>query len=168
MIKLKLILEKLASEIGDLNNIESYSYNNNSFKTEDGWEVNVYFQLYNDEELGILNLKDMLDSSVYNVVYSVEGEQSQYQKSSLKTYFKIIKTVFNIFKDFVKSRKVDGLTFFAASILKRPFLSVANSQKNKLYKAIVMNYLKELPNWVMKDIELNNFKGFMIYNKNNE
>jgi hypothetical protein len=165
MIKLKLILEKLVSEVGDLNNIESYSYNDSRFRTEEGWEINVYFQLYNDEELEILNLKDMLGSSVYNIVFSVEGEQSQYQKSSLKTYFKIIKTVFNISKDFVKSRKVDGLTFFAAD---KKGLFKTDSQKDKLYKAIVMNSLKELPNWIMKDIELDNFKGFMIYNKNNE
>jgi hypothetical protein len=166
MIKLKLLYERLLKEVGDFENIKTYPYSNDSFVTEQGWRVNVIFQEYNNQDLEDLNINTQFyPGPIYAIGFEVEGVQSQFNKTSLNEYLKILKTVTQICSDFLKKNDPNGLTFFAANKDDSKFL-VSDPQKSKLYKLIVTQQL--LKNNKYKIVNLNllsGFKGFMIYKK---
>jgi hypothetical protein len=166
MIKLKILYEQLLKEIGDLENIQPYPYSNNSFITEQGWEVDVDFQLYNEEDLKALNLNTKFyQPPIYNVVFTVEKVESQFIKTTLIEYLKILKTVTQICYDFLKKNNPNGLTFFAANKDESNFLTT-DPQKIKLYKLIVTKQLLKTNKYKTVNLNLYNmFEGFMIYKK---
>lgn len=166
MIKLKIILENLLKEVGDLDNIGTYKVINNSFITDLGLKVNIYFQEYDIQDLKALNLNtNIYQPPVYNVVFNVEGDEHQFIKTDLKEYLKIIKTVANVCEEFIKNNNINGLTFFAAS-KNRNELFKTDPQKSKFYKVIILKQLTKIPNWGLVNLPLDDeFKGFMIYKK---
>lgn len=166
MIKLKLLYERLLKEVGDFENIKTHSYSNNSFTTEQGWRVNVDFQKYNNEDLEALSINTKFyPSPIYNVVFSVEGVQSQFNKTSLHEYLRILKTVTQICSDFLKKNDPNGLIFFSANKDESKFLTT-DPQKSELYKLIVMQQLLKNNKYKMIDLPVDEkFKGFMIYKK---
>ena len=166
MIKLRILYEQLLKEVGDLENINPYPYSNNSFTTEQGWKVNVYFQKYDDEDLQALNINTKFyPSPVYNVVFDVEGEESQFSKTTLEEYYKIIKTVAEICTDFIKENNPKGLTFLAAN-KDRNILFKTDPQKSKFYKVIVLKHLTKIQGWGLVNLSpFDGFEGFMIYKK---
>lgn len=166
MIKLKLIYEQLLKEVGDLENIKSYPYTSNSFSTDLGLKVNVKFQEYDNRDIEALNLNTKYyQAPIFNVVFDVEGDESQFTKTTLNEYLKIIKTVTEICKDFIKEKNPNGLTFFAAS-KNRNNLFKTDPQKSKFYKVIVTKQLSKIQGWGLVNLPLDNeFEGFMMYKK---
>lgn len=166
MIKLKLLYEHLLKEVGDFENIKTYSYSNNSFTTEQGWRVNVVFQELNNEDLDALNINTQFyPGPIYTIGFEVEGVQSQFNKTSLHEYLRILKTVTQICSDFLKENDLNGLTFFAANKDESKFLTT-DPQKSELYKLIVIQQLLKNNKYKMVDLPVDEkFKGFMIYKK---
>jgi len=166
MIKLKIIYEHILKEVGDLENIESYPYSNNAFITDLGLKVNVRFQEYNNNDIEALNINPKhYPAPLYNVVFDVEGDESQFTKTTLNEYYKIIKTVTEICLDFIKENNPNGLTFFAAS-KNRNNLFKTDPQKSKFYKVIVVKQLSKIKGWGLVNLPLDDeFEGFMMYKK---
>ena len=165
MIKLKILLEQLIKEVGDLENIKPYPHSNNTFTTEQGWKVDVEFEELNDEDLRELNINTKFyPAPVYNVVFKVEGVESQFTKTSTAGYLKILKTVVTICYDFIKEKDPNGLTFFAAN--KDNQYLTTDPQKIKMYKIVVMGQLLKNNEYKMVDLKLySGLEGFMIYKK---
>jgi len=166
MIKLKLLYEQILKEVGDLENIKSYLYSNNSFKTNQEWRVDVEFKEFDNKEIEALGINiKYYPSPIYNVNFNIEGDESQFSKTTLDEYLKIIKTVVEICKDFIEEKHPNGLVFSAAS--KNPNnLFTTDPQKSKFYKVVVIKQLNKTPGWKLIDLPLDDkFKGFMMYNK---
>jgi hypothetical protein len=166
MIKLKIIYEQLLKEVGDLENIKSYPYSNNSFSTNLGVRVNVRFQEYDNKDIEALNLNTKYyQAPIFNVVFDVEGDENQFIKTTLDEYLKIIKTVTEICIDFIKEKNPNGLTFFAAS-KNRNNLFQTDPQKSKFYKVIVAKQISQISGWGLVNLPLDDkFEGFMMYKK---
>lgn len=164
LLELKLHLINIIKESGDLENIDAYQYKNNQFETEEGWKVKVVF---NKVPNGYLDYFKLPSNSI-NVGYSIEGNESQHEKTTYSKLIKILKTVSDIVIDYAnKNKKVEGLMFFAASKDSAKLLTHSDPQKTAIYKAIVLKRISKLGlNWTVRDLELDNdYKGFLIYKK---
>lgn len=166
MIELKILLEKLIKEVGELDSIESYPYKNNSFTTSEGWRVDVNFNKWNDEDLQFLDINTVhYPSPIFNVGFTVEGVESQFSTTTSLEYLKILKTVTSICYDFIRKNNPNGLTFFAANKDESKFLTT-DPQKMKIYKLIVMKQLLKNNTYKLVDLNLSStYRGFMIYKK---
>jgi hypothetical protein len=91
-LSLKVILENIIKETGDLKNITPYNYNNGEFTTEEGWRVVVKFHHIKEPDYGYLNLP-FRQKNVKSVGYTIEGEQSQYKKTTYSKLIKILKKI---------------------------------------------------------------------------
>mgnify|MGYP007083420982 FL=1 len=168
MIKLKILLEQIIKEYGDLDKIPVYPHQNNKFTTDEGWNVEVKFDEWDEEYLKAININtEIYKPPVYNVSYAVEGIETQFTKSTYGSLIKILKTVVDICEDFIKEQKPNGLILFAANRNEDKILSITDPSKTKLYHAIAIKYIfKNLPNYTLVDISnFKGFDGFMIYNK---
>lgn len=167
MIRLKLIYEQILKEVGDLENIKQYSYSSNSFTTDQGWKVNVDFRELDKEELFLLKLKsEYYPGPIFNISFTVEGDETQFSKTNMHEYLKIIKTITEICKDFILKENPNGLVFFAANKDKEEIFSKTDPQKSKFYKAIVVKQLSKIQGWRLINISLyDEFEGFMMYKK---
>ncbi len=162
MIKLKTLYEHLIREVGELENIDPHSFSQFSpnvyeFKTDDGLNVEVWF-----EENYI---KHVL---CWNVGYRLDGVESQLKKETYKYLIKVIKTVFDIIVDWVKNNpEVEHLSLFAGNKDESKSLSHTDDQKHNLYKIIYLKNKHKLPGeWVHREIEVfKGFKGFVISKK---
>jgi len=173
MIKLKIILEQVIKEVGDLDKIEPYKWNKVSkteyeFFDKDNDKIYVRFQLFTKQDLEYLkfssNIKDL--TKVYNVTYSIKGIESQYKKDNYSSLLQIIKTIFDIVKDFISNENPSGLLFFAGNKNEDFILSKTDPQKEMLYKAVLLKNLKNFPGWSFADSNLDDdFKGFIFYKK---
>jgi hypothetical protein len=162
LLELKLHLIKIIKESGDLENIEAYPYKNNKFETEEGWKVQVSFKNLPEDYYDYFNLP----MNTVNVGYSIEGNQSQYEKTTYSKLIKVLKTVSDITINYAKqNKKIEGLTFFAANKQADKLLTHTDSQKTSIYKAIVLNRISKLgSNWTVRDLELDSgYKGFLLY-----
>lgn len=166
MIQLRILLEKVIKEVGDLENIKPYPYVNTSFTTEQGWKITTDFQPYKLEDLKTLGINiEYHQPPIYNVVFQVEGVESQFTKTNTSEYLKILKTVTQICYDFIRKNDPNGLTFFAANKNDIDFMK-SDPQKHKLYKLIVMKQLLKDNKYKMVDLDVyKGFEGFMIYKK---
>lgn len=167
-ILLRLLLEEIIKEIGDLENIHPYPYKGNSFVTDEGWKVKVYFDLPLTSNLDAYNIPtNPLRKEATEIAYDVEGVESQFKKTTYQELIKIIKTISEIVLKFIKSHpEKKAFVFFGAS--KKGNAFETDAQKNKLYKAVIINQIKKSlgEEWILKNIDLsNNFKGFTIYKK---
>jgi len=173
MIKLKILLEKVIKEVGDLDKIEPYKWYKISkriyrFDDKDNDEIIVKFNLFDKEDISALNFSSNIENldKVYNVSYSVKGSESQYKKDDYFFLLKIIKTVYNIVKDFIINESPSGLMFFAGNKNEDFILSKTDPQKGMLYKSVLLKNLKNFPGWSFADSNLDDdFKGFIFYKK---
>ena len=169
MIKLKLLLEQIVKEVGELENIIPYEYkkfsnNEYSFKTEDGLTVDVGFSLYDKDDLKQLEL----EGDVYNMVFSLENDQSQHKKENYGYLMRVIKTVFDINMEFIKQHpQVKNITLFAGNKDKDKFLTQTDKQKSNLYLVTFLKNRSKIPgNWWYKEVKIDEgFKGILIYKK---
>jgi len=166
-LTIKLILLEIIKEAGDLKNIIPYDYNDNSFVTNEGLNVKVKLDLIPFAEFDQMHIP-ISRSKVRNVSYTVEGEQSQYKKTTYKELIKILKTVSEIVKKEIEAdENIRGLVIFAAHKNPQYLTTHTDPQKSKLYTSILINQILELGGWNMRslDIEESTFKGILLYKK---
>jgi hypothetical protein len=165
-LSLKLILENIIKEVGDLNNIQPYKYQNNEFVTEEGWKVTVSIDDIDDAYYEYINLP-FKQKYIKVISYKVEGEQSQYKKTTYTKLIKILKTVTDIIIEYINNNSnIKALLIFAANKNPDKLLSSTDPQKSEMYKAIILKQISQLnQKWTLKDIDIVNYKGFLIYKK---
>ena len=76
MIKLKILLEQILKEVGEIENIEPYSFNKNgnkfNFNTNDNLKVEVRFEKWDKDNAEFLGIEE----NSYNLIYEIEGDQT--------------------------------------------------------------------------------------------
>jgi hypothetical protein len=156
---------RILQEVGDLENVEPYPYENNSFTTDEGWKVKVDFDIIPFSAFEQLNLPTKRRNT-YNVGYHINGEQSQYKKTTYKQLIRILKTVSNIIIDFIKNKDtVEVLVFLAANKDPQKLITHTDPQKSAIYKVIIVKSISKLGlGWKLRDIEIGGpeFKGFVL------
>lgn len=176
LLELKRQADRLIKEIGDLERVEPYSYQQiisaknvaiYQFKTDEDWTVRVQISTLGQPEFDSLKLPGKRENA-YNIAYSVEGEQSQYKKTTYSKLIKILKTITYIVLEFVKKYPdAEALIFLAANKDPQKLLSNTDSQKSAIYKTIVIKQMNSFGhNWKLRDINVGddvNFTGFAIY-----
>jgi hypothetical protein len=173
VIKLKILLEQIIKEVGDLDNIPSYKFQklnptNYTFSDIDNDDVLVSFNKHDSNEVEqLIGDNSKVDRSlIYNVVYKIKKEESQYKQTGYKELIKIIKTIYEIIKEFINDKQPTGLTFFAANKNSDFILSKTDPQKGMLYKSILLKNIQNFPGWSYLDSDLDSdFKGFLMYKK---
>lgn len=166
LLEMRLSLLNILNEVGDLEGVEAYPYSNNTFTTDEGWQVKVDLSVIPFGEFQLLNIPTKRFNTI-NVEYTIEGEQSQYKKATYKELIKILKTVSDIVLQYVKDNpNTEALVFFAANKDPQNLLTKTDPQKSKLYKTIVVKRLSLLgPDWKLRNVEIggSDFSGFVIY-----
>ena len=156
---------RILKEIGDLENIEPYTYQNNSFTTDENWKVKVDFDIVPFTSFEQLNLPTKRRNT-YNVSYDVNGDQSQYSKTSYKQLIKILKTVSDIVIDFVKGKDtVEALCFLAANKDPKKLITNTDPQKSAIYKTIIVKNISKMDSkWKLREVEIggSEFMGFVL------
>lgn len=169
LIEMRHQYVRMLQEVGDLENIESYSYENNSFTTDENWKVKVDFDVVPFAEFEQLNLPTKRRNT-YNVSYDVNGDQSQYEKTTYRQLIRILKTVSDIVKDFIKANtEVEALTFLAANKDPQKLLTHTDPQKSAIYKTIIVKAISKLgPSWKLREVEIGGtqFSGFVLLKTN--
>jgi hypothetical protein len=173
LLSLKILLEEVINEIGDFKNINSYEFkslNNNEYIFNVGDDkVNVYFEKMDPNQIQAMNEfldKDFFKENIYNVVYDIEGVQSQFTKSNYSILVKILKTVTDIIVDFIDNNDVSFLTFYSMDKTGQTMFKT-DPQKTKLNKIIITQNMNKLPGWKYRDINLGgSFEGTALYKDN--
>lgn len=169
MISLVLEYKRMLKEVGDLVNIIPYEFkktnsNKYEFKTNDNLNILVLFSPYDKDDCEELNI----DFPAYNISYYVEGIETQFKKTDYNYLMKIIKTIFNISLDWIKSNpNINNITILAANKNKDKFLSQTDPQKDKLYKSIIISNLNKFPgDWNFKRLDIDkDYNRLLIYKK---
>jgi hypothetical protein len=164
-LSLKIILESIIKETGDLAGIISYDYTNGEFTTEEGWKVIVKLSHIKEPDYSYLNLP-FRQRNVKAVEYTIEGEQSQYKKTTYSKLIKILKTVSDITIEYINNNpNLQALVFFAANKDPDQLLSNTDPQKSAIYKAIILKQISQLgQKWIVKDIDIHaSYNGFILY-----
>lgn len=163
------LIEKI-EEAFDFNNIEIgkiQKFSNTSYYFEiiiDENETDVYVDFIptKPERVKLFPLIQNADT-IYNVAFSIgdEGITTQYQKTNIKTYLKILKTVSSCVKIFISDNNPDVLIFRATGKRDKDDIDL---QKMNIYRAICD---KHLPN--NYSIENTSFpdgkEGFLAFNR---
>jgi hypothetical protein len=156
---------RILHEVGDLENVEAYPYENNNFTTDENWKVKVDFDVVPFTEFEQLNLPTKRGNT-YNVSYDVNGEQSQYKKTTYKQLIRILKTVSDIVVDFVKGKDtVEALGFLAANKDPQKLITHTDPQKSAIYKVIIVKSISKLGSkWKLREVEIGGpeFRGFVL------
>ena len=163
---LKLILESIIKEAGDLKGIIPYDYTNGEFTTEEGWKVIVKFSHIKEPDYSYLNLP-FRQRNVKAVEYTIEGKQSQYKKTTYSKLIKILKTISDITIEYINDNpNLQALVILAAN-KDDQLLSRTDPQKSAIYKAITLKQISQLgQKWIVKDIDISAYlNGFIIYKK---
>ena len=165
LLEMRVQYLRILQEVGDLDNIESYPYQDSSFVTEEGWKVEVGFEVIPYAEFEQLNIPTKRRNTI-NVSYSINGEHSQHSKTTYKQLIRILKTVSDIIKDFVKGNsRVEALVFLAANKDSKKLLTHTDPQKSAIYKSIVVKSVSKLDSkWKLRDFEIGGpeFAGFAL------
>jgi hypothetical protein len=152
IIKLTELYKQIINEYGDLQNIEPYSFTKTTNKYtffSDEIEVNVSVEFDNVKSLEVKldtvskiyydNMKK--DDVSYNVSFEIEGIQSQFTKTNLSVYNRIMKTIVIIIQDFINIKKPYGLWIFGTN---KKGLSMSDAQKNIIYYNISKYYMPSM------------------------
>ena len=147
------ILKEVLSEVGDLSKVEPYQFDDSSpldyrFDLEDGTQVRVNFApLSTVSRYGTFTALSKLYTDTqrdrrreYNVSFTVGGSQHQYQKSDLKSFNKLLKTVVECIKSFMQKNDPTALWIFGVD--KKGKLA-GDRQKNILYQALTKNNMPD-------------------------
>jgi len=166
-----IIKESSIKEIGDLKNIQTYSYqkikpNSYTFETEFG-NVDVNFDefFYKDWE-GFKVDYNQYDYSgkVYNISYTIDDVTSQIEKTNYKELIKIMSTIRDIVEDFISSSSPYALLMFG--IDKSGGVS-SDKQKNSLYLLLASKHLP--PNYRISKATIKDpgieYKGYVMFKK---
>ena len=77
----------------------------------------------------------------YNIAYEVSGSEIQFAESDMKTLLKILSTIVDIVKDFIKKNQPEVM--FLQAIEKND----TSKQKANLYQAFLKQGIKQLPRY---------------------
>lgn len=148
-IKLVLLLKEILAEIGDLNNIQPYSYNKLSETDEeirykfidiDDNIATVKFQTFESIEYSQESLPSILEDKLsYNVSFDIEDELLQYKKINLDKLNRIFKTIHDIILEFLNEYSPDFL--FIKGTSDYELFSPEFTQKDKIYYNIIVQNL---------------------------
>ena len=152
IIKLTELYKQIINEYGDLQNIEPYKFikNINTYTfSSDEIEVNVSVEFQNIKSLEIkLNTVSKIyydnmkkEDVSYNVLFEIEGIQSQFTKTNLSIYNRIMKTIVIIIQDFINTKKPYGLWIFGTN---KKGLPTSDKQKNIIYYNISKYYMPSM------------------------
>lgn len=170
-IKILKLLHEMINEVGDLKNIQPFNYN----ITNDGGEfdaivnnkklkVEVKFQKTPHDVKHLFKFPPSASpdhKEIYNVGFSVEGNDEQFSKENYNILIRILKTVVDIIiKSLSKYPKDSIFTFFATSKIGKGY---QDPQKLQLYKLIMQSNLPD--GWRMGTAKL--LKNELIFVTNN-
>ena len=178
-----IITESYITEVGDLNNIIPYNYetiNKFTYRFESNvGEVDVEIEnLDTYKDLDDDGIKFVTKSQIfnqnyngqtlYNISFTLNGDDTQALKTNLKEFNRIIKTVTIIIKKFIRLEKPFGLFISGANRDKTSL--EPDKVKNTLWLTIATGVGKNLPGYRIDRGVLNfiwySFEGFMIYQTN--
>ena len=117
------------------------------------------FEIYIEEELSYVNVEfdrggDAAKEfflppayrnvkSFYNVGFDIDGTETQYAKTNLKTLLQIMSTIVDIVKYFIETRQPDALCFIATEKNRNN----NNLQKSNLYQAFIKKGINSIPGY---------------------
>lgn len=174
-IKLKALLYEVISEVGDIENIDSYSFTKNSnqtyeFETEQGDKVKVIFLV---APLSILKIKDPLVDKFINIGFTISGSETQLKKTTYSYLIKILKTITDVIVDYLKTNHPKYLFLSATNKSDEKSMIEFDNQKSRLYQAIMIKNINKLPEyngkWKYKILDnVYGMKGdsILLYNGN--
>lgn len=132
-------------EVGDLKNVRTITYKQNSDGTYEFASpvgiVEVDFVDFDVSEWENVEVqyKDFdYNQPIKNVVYSVNGDVSQYTKAEVSTLMQIIATVAKIVQEYIEANNPYALLLVGAD---KTGLGTSDKQKNSLYLAVASNNL---------------------------
>lgn len=111
----------IISEVGDLENIESYTYNKISddhykFDFEDEVKGDVSFEKAPSNVFSLIEFPPIAQAEkangIYMVGYSINDNDAQYEKSSIGVLYKCLKTVVEIIDNFIINHPKCIIVFF--------------------------------------------------------
>jgi len=147
---LKALLYEVISEVGDIQNIDSYSFTKISnesyeFETEQGDKVKVSFLI---APLSILKVEDPDHKQTFtNIGFTISGSETQLKKSTYSYLVKIIKTVIDVILDYLKINHPKYIFISATNKSDEKSMVEFDLQKGKLYQAIMLKNINKLPKY---------------------
>ena len=81
--------------------------------------------------------------SFYNVGFDVDGTESQFAKTNIRTLLQIMSTVVDIVKYFTKTRNPDAFSFIPSEKINNKGLK----QKSNLYQAFIKKGINSIPGY---------------------
>ena len=152
----KLSDQYILNEVGDLKNINPYSYNLTSmggefkFEYNEGeYKVNVKIEKIADDYKPLFKLppaSNIESDNYYNIEYKVEGDDIQFVKTNYSILIKIMKTVSEIINKIIPKLGDKPILFVMASNTKHN--EDDDIRKLKLYTSVIINNLP--PNWIRR------------------
>ena len=143
-------LFEVIREVGDLSNIMPVEIFNTSFddegatadfkiETRVGDEVvgNILIEKLQDEAMKLTKLPPVAEQdNVFNIGYSIAGDDAQFAKMNMKVLFSILRAVLDVVN--MHQRLVKGdMTYIVGATDKKAGAHYNDPQKKKLYHAII-------------------------------
>ena len=143
-------LFEVIREVGDLSNIMPVEIFNTSFddegatadfkiETRVGDEVvgNILIEKVQDETMKLIKLPPVAEQdNVFNIGYSIAGDDAQFAKMNMKVLFSILRAVLDVVN--MHQRLVKGdMTYIVGATDKKAGAHYNDPQKKKLYHAII-------------------------------
>ena len=169
------LLQEVVNEAGDLRGITPYDLTGkDEFITDSNKKVTVKFDLISLTELySMANVPPKFsltirgskteEKPIYNLTFLVENEELQATRTTLKEYYRIIKTVFIIAEDFIKTKSPFALCVFTTPKIKDGDMT----QKYAFYEMINSQNLPQ--GYTADEVQLKDFlggnRGLIIYKK---
>ncbi len=172
---LKALLYEVISEIGDVANIESYSFTkisnqNYEFETEQGDIVKVFFF---QAPLSVISIEDPTENKFVNIGFSISGSETQLKKSTYSYLIKIIRTVIDVTLNYLTTNHPKYLFISATNKSDEKSSIEFDTQKNQLYQAIMLKNINKLPKYngewkykILNDVLGMKGDSILLYNGN--
>lgn len=165
-MKYKRLIEQRIFEILDFNNINSVKFSKKSkfdyqFKLND-FIIDVIFdktELNFDFVEVVPALKNLKDTVTYNIGYSVNDTDGQFEKTNLKVLLPILKTITEIINDFITANKPISLLVFGTN---KSGDIEPDSVKGKMYQLMVSKFLPA--GYGHSKVKIDSYTGTIIYN----
>lgn len=164
-LKITALLNEVINEAGDLKNITPYDFTQESkynyiFYTDDNEKVNVGFEVMDDYYIKFLTFppsaqEDKADG-VYNIGFDINGNTTQYKKTGISYFYRIMKTVSVIILDFLKQNPNSILTIVGEG--KRG--EIGDNQKSRYYLQSTLQNLP--PGYRIGNIKYGPVKGIYV------
>jgi len=168
------LINECINEVLDFNNIENYNYKISNlnitnekisqigyFKLDDGAVARIYIEKIDSNKLDIPPIFDRNNSQIINIVYSINSMTTQYKKTNLRIFLKILKTVSLIINEFVQKHEIENIIYILHSEPKTDF-GLTDKQKGETYKMLLN---KQLPSYYRVSDGIYNNKPIIVFQK---